>query len=148
MADITASASRFIPAEPGRVYEAIADYTNQHPRILPGEFSDFRVESGGHGTGTIISLKVTLIGGSRQVRMAITEPEPGRVLIETDSTTQTVTRFTVDPAEGGSTVKIDTRFPRSAGLRGVAESVVAPGALRKLYFKELALLAAQVAEPA
>jgi uncharacterized protein YndB with AHSA1/START domain len=145
VADITASASRFIPAQPERVYEVIADYTEQHPRMLPREFSDYRIEAGGRGAGTIISVKVTLLGGARHVRMAITEPEPGRVVAETDSTTQTVTRFTVVAAARGSTVTIDTHFPRSGGLRGVAESLVAPRALRGLFAKELDLLAAYLA---
>jgi len=141
MTEITAAATRFIAAEPQRAYEVIANYADHHGRILPSEFSGYRVEAGGHGAGTIISVKVTLPGGSRQVHVEITEPEPGRVLVEKDSRTQTVTRFTVDSAEGGSTVTIDTRFPRSAGLRGLAESIVAPRALRNLYVKELDLLA-------
>lgn len=118
-------------------YEVIAGYAEQHPRILPREFSDYRVEAGGRGAGTIISVKVTFLGGARRVRMAITEPEPGRVVAETDSTTQTV-----DAVARGSTVTIDTRFRRSGRLRGAAESLVAPRALRRLYIKELDLLAA------
>ena len=137
MTEITASAARFIPAPPAAVYEVLADYVGKHPKILPEEFSEYQVVSGGHGAGTVFTLKVTLQGGARQVRMAVTEPEPGRVMVETDATTETVTRFTVDPAEGGSKVTIDTRFRRSGGLRGVVERLLAPMMLCRLYAKEL-----------
>lgn len=85
----------------------------------------------------MISVTVTLQGGARQMRMAVSEPEPGRVMVETDEAKKTVTRFTVDPSEGGSTVTIDTRLPRSGGLRGLIESLFAPRMLRAPYAKEL-----------
>jgi hypothetical protein len=142
MTDVTAAASRFIEAQPERVYDVIADYAQHHPRILPEEFSAFRLEAGGRGSGTIISVKVALPGGSRQMRVTVTEPEPGRVLEEADTASGTVTRFTVDPSGGGSITTIDTRFPRSAGLRGHFEAILAPPMLRRLYAKELSRLAA------
>jgi hypothetical protein len=92
----------------------------------------------------VISVKVTLQGGARRVRPAVTEPEPGGVMVETDSTTEAVTRFTVDPAQSGSTVTIDTRFPRSGGVRGVVESLLAPRMLSALYAKELDRVAAHL----
>ncbi len=144
MADITVSTSRFVAASPELVYEALADYAGQHPRILPEEFSDYRVEAGGHGAGTIISVKVTLQGGARTMRMLVSEPEPGRVLVETDAAAHTETRFTVDAASGGSKVTIDTTFLRSRGLRGVFEALVVPRMLRGLYAKELDRLAAHL----
>jgi hypothetical protein len=141
MNDITAAASRHIPAPPDRIYDVFADYVEKHPRILPEEFSDYRLEAGGRGAGTVISVTVTLQGGARQMRMAVSEPEPGRVMVETDEARKTVTRFTVDPSEGGSTVTIDTRFPRSGRLRGLIESLFAPRMLRALYAKELGRVA-------
>ncbi|MHB8588147.1 MAG: SRPBCC family protein [Candidatus Dormibacteraceae bacterium] len=93
------------------------------------------------GAGTVISVKLPVQGGARTLRMTVSEPEPGRVLEEYDQASNTVTRFTVEAADGGSNVRIDTRFPRSGGPRGVVEAIVAPPMLRRRYRKELSLLA-------
>ena len=42
------------------VYGYLADMREHHPRFLPSSFSDFEVESGGVGQGTIIRFKVAL----------------------------------------------------------------------------------------
>jgi hypothetical protein len=51
-----------------------------HPRFLPPAFSDFRVESGAVGAGTITRFKLTAGRRTREYRMQVAEPEPGRVL--------------------------------------------------------------------
>ncbi len=145
MSDVIASVSRIVDAPPERVYQVLADYAGQHHRILPEEFSGYRVLEGGLGAGTVVEFTVTLAGGARHSRADVTEPEPGRVLVETDHTTSTVTRFTVDREAGGSRVTIDTRFPASPPPRGWAERLFAPRMLRQLYVKELANLSAYVA---
>ena len=59
MARIVISAERTVDAPADAVYRYIADMREHHPRFLPPAFSDFRVESGGVGAGTVTRFKVT-----------------------------------------------------------------------------------------
>jgi hypothetical protein len=68
-----------VDAPADAVYRYIADMREHHPRFLPPAFSDFQVESGGIGAGTITRFTVTAGGRARQYRMQVAEPEPGRV---------------------------------------------------------------------
>src|ERR1700728_1331783 len=77
------SASAVVPARRERVYSLIANYNDGHPRILPKQFSNLTVEQGGVGAGTVIRFQMSVLGKKETLRAAITEPEPGRVLVET-----------------------------------------------------------------
>lgn len=136
---ITASAERHIDAPAGRIYSYIRDFREHHPRFLPPQFSDFEVEAGGIGSGTLHSFKMTLGGRTTEYRVRVGEPEPGRVLIESAPARCMLTTFTVDPEDGGSRVRIDTTW-YSAGVQGVVERLVAPRMLAKVYEEELRLL--------
>lgn len=93
------SATAPINAPTEHVYAIIADYRDSHARIVPKpEFRELVVEQGGCGAGTIVRAKVTLFGISKTVRVAISEPEPGRVLAESNLDGSFVTTFTVDPS--------------------------------------------------
>jgi hypothetical protein len=131
---------RPIQAPPGRVYEILADFRNHHPKILPPAFSDFRVESGGRGAGTVVSFRLKLAGRSWEARSRVDEPEPGRVLTETVADSGAVTTFTVTPEGSGSRVRIDTTWLGAKGVAGWIERLVAPRLLRQLYAQELELL--------
>jgi len=137
---IRVSADRPIQAPPDRVYEILADFRNHHPKILPPAFSDFRVESGGRGAGTVVSYRLKLAGRRWEARSRVEEPEPGRVLTETVADTGAVTTFTVTPEGSGSRVRIDTAWPGAKGVSGWIERLVAPRLLRRLYAQELELL--------
>src|SRR3954452_24399967 len=92
------SASATIPARRDRVYSLISNYKDGHPRILPKQFTNLTVEQGGTGAGTVIRFQMSVFGRRQTLRAAITEPEPGRVLVETDlDTNGAVTTFTVNP---------------------------------------------------
>ncbi len=65
-----------------RVYAIIADYRNGHPHILPKQFRNLTVEQGGVGAGTIIRFEVRVFGQTQHFRAVVSEPEPGRVLVE------------------------------------------------------------------
>lgn len=136
---ITASAERHIDAPAGRIYSYIRDFREHHPHFLPPQFSDFEVEAGGIGSGTLHSFKMTLGGRTTEYRVRVGEPEPGRVLIESAPARCMLTTFTVDPEDGGSRVRIDTTW-YSAGVQGVVERLVAPRMLAKVYEEELRLL--------
>lgn len=129
------------PAE--RVYAIVADYHHGHPTILPRPpFESLDVEQGGVGAGTVIRCRMRLLGRTREFRAAVTEPEPGRVLAETDQATGAVTTFTVAPRNDGDTdATIATELPLRAGVVGALERFLIPRALRPVYVRELAKLA-------
>lgn len=140
---LTVAEGAWIGAPASRVYGIIADYRNGHPRILPKEFQYLAVERGGVGAGTVIAFSVRSFGTTRQSRAAITEPEPGHVLVETllDGS-GVVTTFTVEAgAVAGSDVTISTVIPVRSGILGKLERWIAERYLRGIYRKELALLA-------
>jgi Polyketide cyclase / dehydrase and lipid transport len=138
------SASAVIPARRERVYSLISNYNDGHPRILPKQFSGLVVEQGGVGAGTVIRFQISLFGRKQTFRAAITEPEPGRVLVETDlDTNGAVTTFSVNPggAPADSHVTISTELPVRSGFLGKVERAITTMLLRPIYVKELQNLA-------
>jgi hypothetical protein len=132
------SASATIPARRERVYSLIANYKDGHPRILPGQFTSLLVEQGGVGAGTIIRFQMSVFGKKQTFRAAITEPEPGRVLVETDlDANGAATTFIVNPgrAPADSHVTISTELRVRSGFLGKIEL------LRPVYVQELENLA-------
>ena len=137
MAERHVAVERRIDAPAERVYRLLADYTTHHPRILPPAFSQFRVEQGGVGAGTVHSFRLTAGGRTRAYRMRVDEPEPGRVLTETDQLSSTVTTFSVLPEGSGCRVRIGTRWQGAGGVGGLFERLFAPRVLRRIYADEL-----------
>jgi hypothetical protein len=138
------SVSAVIPARRERVYALLADYKNGHPRILPKQFTGLMVEQGGIGAGTIIRVEMSFLGKKRTLRMAITEPEPGCVLVETSlEPNGSITTFTVNPgtAPADSHVTISTEISNRGGIPGKIEGLVSKFFLRSIYEKELENLA-------
>jgi Polyketide cyclase / dehydrase and lipid transport len=144
---VRVKASAEIPAPAAVIYALIADYRNGHPRIVPpAYFENLVVEEGGVGAGTRIRYTVKAMGAKQHARATITEPEPGRVLVETVDGGHTATTFTVEPGTGAKTrVTIATEH-RATGLRGWVEALVTPGFLRKVYAAELQLIAQRALE--
>ena len=137
MGKIEVSAARTIDAPAELVYGLIADHEEHHPRFLTDNFSDFKVESGGVGAGTVTTFKVTAGGRTRTYRMQVTEPEPGRVMTESDSESSLVTTWTVDPQGDACRVQIATTWEGAGGVGGFFERLFAPRAMRGIYNDEL-----------
>jgi hypothetical protein len=137
MATNLVSAERTLDAPAGAVYGYIADMRGHHPHFLPPAFSDFQVESGGVGEGTIPRFTLTAGGRTRQYRMKVAEPEPGRVLTESDTGSSAVTTFTVTPQGGQSVVQIATTWEGAGGIGGFFERLFAPRVMRSIYADEL-----------
>jgi Polyketide cyclase / dehydrase and lipid transport len=144
------SASALIEAPPHVVYSILADYRVGHPSILPRwAFLSLEVEEGGVGAGTVIRFRMRALGVTRESRARVTEPDPGRLLVETDVRTGLRTSFDVRPVtEGSGTLLTILTEWESHGLRGWIEGLLAPRFLRKVYAEELELLARRAAEPA
>lgn len=138
------SASAIIPARRERVYSLLANYRDGHPRILPKQFSGLVVEAGGIGSGTLIRFQMTLLGKKQNFHAAVTEPEPGRMLVESYSDPEgTITTFTVDAgnAPADSKVTISTELPVRSGIIGSLEKMFVTLLLQPIYRKELENLA-------
>jgi hypothetical protein len=140
VAQLQVAAERVIGAPADQVYRYIADFREHHPRFLPPAFSDFAVEQGGVGAGTIIRFRTTAGGRTRLYRNQIAEPEPGRVLTESDLNSSLVTTFTVAPEGAGSRVRIETTWQGAGGIGGFFERLFAPRVMRRIYADELARL--------
>ena len=145
MARIQVSEERRIGAPADAVYGYIADHEH-HVEFLPPAFSDFRIESGGVGAGTITRFKVTTGGRSREFRMRVDEPEPGRVLTESDTESDLVTTWTVTPDGDDCNVEISTVWESGGGVVGFFERLFAPRVTRRLYADELERLDAYARE--
>jgi hypothetical protein len=78
--------------------------------------------------------------------MQVAEPEPGRILTESDTNSSLVTTFTVTPEGERSRVEISTTWEGAGGIGGIFERLFAPRVMRGLYDDELARLDAYARE--
>jgi len=141
MGSFTVSVSKLISSPPEKLYRLIADYRNGHPLIVPeAYFSSLEVEDGpGTGAGTIIRFNMHVMGRTLHCRSAISEPEPGRVLVEKDLAERAVTTFIVDSQNGGKSanVTITTEMKTRDGILGAIERFITSRFLKKVYIQEL-----------
>ena len=140
----TVSASARIDAPARRVYELIADYRDGHTRIVPPRyFKSLVVEEGGFGAGTIIRVTMHILGADRTYRAKVTEPEPGRVITETDLENGLATSFTVTPNGNATDVTISTAIPHLPGFVAAVQRWLVKRMLPQIYREELQLIEAQ-----
>lgn len=125
------------PAE--LTYRLIADDAH-HQRFLPDAFSEFQVLEGGVGAGTRHRFVVAAGGRRRVYTMRVEEPEPGRVITETDEDSSLATVWTVTPAADGCRVRISTSWDGAGGVGGFFERLFAPRVMARMYADELARL--------
>lgn len=146
MAQVVTTAERVVRAPADRVRTALADYESTRPRLLPDQFSDYRVESGGQGAGTRVHWRFAAT--SKRVRdqlVEVTERAPD-TLVETDTHSSMVTTWTVHPAdEGVTTVRVRTTWDGASGVGGFFERTFAPKGLRRVYDIVLERLDAELA---
>lgn len=137
------SESAEVSAPASVAYGLIADYHSGHPSILPKPpFVGIDVEKGGIGAGTIILVRMRLLGflpGS--YRAEVTEPEPGRLLAETDLSNGRETTFTIEQlSDGRCRVTIETTSRVAGGPLGRLQGWMLERLLRPMFVKELRLL--------
>ncbi len=147
MSKIHIEQSDIIDAAPETVYAILSDYRVGHPAILPKPyFTELTVEQGGHGAGTVVLTRMKVLGREFVYHQVVSEPEPGRVLLETDTYTGQKTWFTLDPLNGGQQTRctISSEFPASAGIMGFMERLMQPSVVRRIYKQELQNIAAYV----
>jgi hypothetical protein len=143
MSKIRVQASAEINARPEQIYAVISDYQVGHPAILPKPpFVGLEIEKGGRGAGTLMWTTVKMWGFTYKYHHLVTEPEPGRVLVETDVDTGQFSSFTIDSLDGGSRsrVTIYSELPSSPGILGWMERLTQPSIIGGLFKRELRIL--------
>lgn len=137
------SVSALIPAPPKIVYNIIVDYKNNHPKILPKPpFVSLVVEEGGLGAGSVLKVQMKVAGKLQTFKTVVTEPEPGRILVETNDTGY-ITNFIVEPRDDGNSsyVTFTTEIPDNSKLSKKIEFFFTKFYLPLVYKKELQMLA-------
>jgi Polyketide cyclase / dehydrase and lipid transport len=137
----TFTASRLLNAPADVIYHCIADYREHHRPggFLPPAFTDFVIDRGGVGAGTELRWVVMLGNQRRPMNAVVTEPDPGRRLVETGSGVETT--FSVEPAESGTLVRFTTQLDEG-GLGGVLTRLFGARLMGPLYADELGRLEA------
>ena len=137
-----AESSAEIGAAAHEVYRTLADYSDGHRRVVPPRyFAHLQVEEGGYGEGTVLDFDMRAFGSMQHARVRVSEPEPGRRLIETEQRTGAVTSFTVEPLGADrSRVTIAIDLPVRAGLLGWVEQLVTGQYFRRVFNAELVRL--------
>ncbi|MER8153709.1 SRPBCC family protein [Streptomyces sp. NPDC094472] len=147
MGQVEATTERIVTGKPEDVFDALADYREARPRLLPQQFSEYEVREGGDGEGTVVHWK--LQATSKRVRdclLEVSEPSDGR-LVEKDRNSSMVTTWTVTPAgEGKSRVVVTSTWTGASGIGGFFERTFAPKGLARIYDELLAKLAAETAQ--
>jgi hypothetical protein len=137
VSEVHVLAEGLVGAPSTHVYALISDFQQHHRRFLPSNFTDLEVEQGGVGAGTIFTFTATAGGRIRNYRMRVGEPEPGRVMTESDTLSSMLTTWTLTPAGEQTVVRVETRWEGATGVAGFFERVFAPRALGRIYREQL-----------
>ena len=139
MGQVSATSTVLINAAPDAVLAAVSDYRTVRPRILPSQYSDYRVLQGGIGAGTVAAWKLQATESRvRDVQASV--DMAGKTVIEKDANSSMVTNWTVAPAGSGATVTVKTSWTGGTGVKGFFEKTFAPLGLRKIQAETLANL--------
>jgi len=132
-----------IAARPEVIWDILTDYRVGHPSILPKQFSPIEIEQGWNGAGTVIRFSLHLNGTTRNFHQSVSVPEPGRVLVESNTDGSGQTTFTLTPVDDGqrTNVRIVTEMETHGGLQGVVERALVPRMIPPIYREELSKLA-------
>ena len=143
MAPFHFAAERLLDAPADAVYHCLRDYATHHRHqpdgFLPPAFTRLEVLRGGVGAGTLIRFTTRLGGRSVTRTQEVSEPEPGRVLIEAGDGEGST--FTVEPRGDRSLLRIETTL-RPTGLDGLLMPLLGPRILGPLYADEMRRLEA------
>lgn len=132
-------AERVMKAAPDRVQAVLVDYSGRRKEILPEGFSEYAVEQGGQGAGTIMRYRFQRARRDRVYRMEVTQAAGGEI-VERDLTSSLVTTWKVRPEASGSRVEIETHWNGAPGIGGFFERTFAPKVLSRMYDDMLARL--------
>lgn len=147
MADVTATATRTIPAPAFRVRRMLADYETVRPRILTEHYRDYVLHSGTVGEGTVAGWTLQATPKRvREVLVDVSHPMHDKV-VETDRNSTMVTTWKVVPGPPIScVVTVTSTWKGAGGIGGFFERRFAPKALAAILDGVLENLEKVVAE--
>jgi hypothetical protein len=136
------AAERLLHAPADVVYHCLADYHAHHRAaadggFLPPIFTRLEVLEGGVGGGTLMRFTTSVGGRSATRTQRVSEPEPGRVLLESGDGEGSV--FTVQPEGSATRLRIETTL-RAPGLEGLIMRWFGARVLGPLYADEMSRL--------
>ncbi|MCA9984611.1 MAG: SRPBCC family protein [Anaerolineales bacterium] len=144
MKTVRVESTRLINAPVQTIYEILADFEDAHVAILPRQyFRAIKLLSGGQGAGTIYQLQMVVSGQTYDYEMHVSEPVPGRELLEVSSDGAVRTVMRVEPAGANtqSQVTIISDFTSEPGFMGWLQRLFQPAIVRRIYREELDNLA-------
>ncbi|RPA58573.1 SRPBCC family protein [Gordonia oryzae] len=152
MGQISASQTTEVAASPDAVIGALADYVDTRPAILPEQYRDYQVISGGNGDGTVVHwiLQATskrqrdvsaTVSVSPGAGSSASGPNAAATITEKDANSSMVTTYQVSPSGSGSKVTTTTTWNSNAsGIGGFFEKTFAPKGLARIQAALLANL--------
>ena len=133
MGQVVATAERVVRAPAEVVRAALADYAVTRPKVLPEQFSEYRVDAGGEGAGTRVHWRLQATSKRVRVQDVVVSEGPDGDLVETDTNSSMVTTWTVHRADAGvSTVRAHTTWTGATGIGGFFERTFAPKGLARI----------------
>ena len=117
MGQVSASQSIDITAAPDAVIGALADYAEVRPAILPAQYRDYKVISGGNGDGTVVHWILQATSKRQRDVQATVSVTPDTVT-ERDANSTMVTTYKVTSSGGGSRVTTTTTWKGAGGIGG------------------------------
>lgn len=147
MAQVTATTETTLPVAPPVALAALADYTDVRPAILTEAYTDYAVQAGGVGTGTVATWR--LHATEKRVRHVVADVVvDASSVIEKDRNSSLVTTYAVlvdGPA--GTRVRVTTTWDGAGGIGGFFERTFAPKGLARIHDGVLANLATRLGTP-
>lgn len=148
MAQVKATTETTVGATPEATLAALADYETTRPAILTDRYTDYAVQAGGHGTGTVATWR--LHATEKRVRHIVADvTADGTTVTERDRNSSLVTTYVVTPVEPGtgSRVVVTTTWDGAGGIGGFFERTFAPKGLVRIHDGVLANLRQRLADP-
>ncbi|MCZ4653057.1 SRPBCC family protein [Gordonia amicalis] len=136
MGQVSASQSIDITATPDAVIGALADYDDVRPAILPAQYRDYKVISGGNGDGTVVHWILQATSKRQRDVQATVSVTPDTVT-ERDANSTMVTTYKVAPSGSGSRVTTTTTWNGAGGIGGFFEKTFAPKGLNRIQAEVL-----------
>jgi hypothetical protein len=146
MAQVVATTERVVRAPADAVRAALADYEVVRPKVLPEQYSEYRVDAGGQGAGTRAHWRLQATSKRVRVQDVTVTEGPAGELVERDANSSMVTTWSVHPAGAdATTVRVRSEWQGAGGIGGFFERTFAPKGLGRIHDAVLERLDGEVA---
>ena len=134
MGQVVATAERVVQAPADVVRAALADYTTTRPAVLPEQYSEYRVDTGGRGAGTRVHWRLQATAKRVREQDVVVSEGPDGALVESDANSSMVTTWTVVAVDAAAcTVRGRTTWTGAGGIGGFFERAFAPKGLARIH---------------